>query len=69
MRGEIEALKVANEDQRQLVDEARVRSTELLRERWLLIEQSGPSVRGTVIGIVVSWIVAIFVSFEKPPSS
>jgi hypothetical protein len=63
MRGEIEALKVANEDQRQLVDEARVRSTGLLRERWLLIEQSGPSVRDTVIGIVVSWIVAIFVSF------
>jgi hypothetical protein len=63
MRGEIEALKVANEDQRQLVDEARVRSTGLLRERWLLIEQSGPSVRDTVIGILVSWIVAIFVSF------
>ena len=33
MRGEIEALKVANEDQRQLVEEARVRSTGLLRER------------------------------------
>ena len=63
MRGEIRALKVANEDQRQLVDEARVRSTGLLRERWLLIEQSGPSVRDTVIGILVSWIVAIFVSF------
>ncbi len=61
MREEI--LKVANEDQRRVVEESLARSTAILRQRWLLIEQSGPSVRAIVIGILVSWIIAIFVSF------
>jgi len=63
LRAEIHALKPTNPDQRSLVDEARAKSTSLLRERWLLIEQSGPSVRATVIGILVCWIVVIFASY------
>jgi hypothetical protein len=35
----------------------------LLRQRWLLIEQSGPSVRPVVLVILVSWIGLIFASF------
>jgi len=35
----------------------------LLRQRWLLIEQNGPSVRPVVIVILVSWITLLFVSF------
>ena len=49
--------------QRRLVDQAFTASAGLLRQRWLLIEQSGPSVHVTVIAILVSWIIAIFVSF------
>ncbi len=60
---EIRALKATNDDQRRLVDEALTASAGLLRQRWLLMEQSGPSVRNAVIAILVSWIAAIFVSF------
>ena len=60
---EIRVLKATNEDQRRLVDAALAMSTTLLRQRWLLIEQSGPSVHVTVIAILVAWIIAIFVSF------
>ena len=62
-QGEILALKTANDDQRRLVDQAFTASAGLLRQRWLLIEQSGPSVRNAVIVILVSWIAAIFASF------
>lgn len=37
--------------------------TSLLRERWLLIEHAGPSVHPLIIWLLVSWIVAIFISF------
>ncbi|KAA2212885.1 bestrophin-like domain [Teichococcus oryzae] len=35
----------------------------LLRQRWLLIEQAGPTVRPVILGIVIIWTVAILVSF------
>ncbi|HEX5326726.1 MAG TPA: hypothetical protein VFW75_08665 [Acetobacteraceae bacterium] len=38
-------------------------SVTLLRQRFLLIEEEQPTVRGIVLVILVSWIVAIFVSF------
>jgi hypothetical protein len=60
---EIRALKVANDDQRRLVDQAFSSSTALLRQRWLLLEEGGPSVHATVTVILVCWITAIFVSF------
>jgi hypothetical protein len=59
----IRSLKANGERERRLVDDALAASTALLRQRWLLVEESGPSVRAFVIAILVSWIVAIFVSF------
>jgi hypothetical protein len=44
---EIRLLKAANEDQRRLVDAALTMRTALLRQRWLLIEESRPSVHNT----------------------
>ena len=38
-------------------------STSLLRQRWLLIEQSGTNIHSTVLVILVCWIVSIFISF------
>jgi hypothetical protein len=35
----------------------------LLRQRWILIEQAGHSVRPVVLFVLVAWTVAIFISF------
>jgi hypothetical protein len=35
----------------------------LLRQRWLLIEQQGSSVQSVVLVILVSWVTMIFASF------
>jgi hypothetical protein len=35
----------------------------LLRQRWLLIEQQGPSVQRLVLVVLVSWVMVIFASF------
>ena len=35
----------------------------LLRQRWLLIEQQGSSVQSVVLVILVSWVTVIFGSF------
>ena len=34
-----------------------------MRQRWLLIEQQGPSVQRMVLVILVSWVTVIFASF------
>ena len=62
-RDAIRALNPANNDQRWLADQALQISTTVLRQRWLLIEQSGRSVHPAVIVILVLWIIAIFASF------
>jgi hypothetical protein len=59
----IRALTPANHDQQLLEEQALQLAATLLRERWLLIEQSGPTVQPVVIAILVAWIAAIFVSF------
>ena len=63
VRESIRALKPVDDGQRWLMDQALHTSTSLLSQRWLMIERAGPSVRPVVIGILVAWIVAIFVSF------
>jgi uncharacterized protein (DUF486 family) len=63
VRESIRALKPADDGQRWLMDQALQVSTSLLSQRWLMIERGGPSVRPVVIGILVAWMVAIFVSF------
>lgn len=59
----IRALAPADAGQQWLRDQALQTVTSLLRQRWVLIEQAGPSVRPVVVAVLVSWIVAIFVSF------
>jgi hypothetical protein len=57
------ALKPADAERKSLQDRAIDINIDLLRDRWLLIEQQGPSVQGVVVGILVSWVTVIFASF------
>lgn len=63
VREAIRALKPIDKGQTALQDQAVEINLSLLRQRWLLIEQQGPNVQGVVLGVLVSWIAAIFVSF------
>jgi hypothetical protein len=63
VREAIRALAPVDAGQRWLADQALQINASLLRQRWLLIEQNAPSVRATVLVILVSWIVLIFASF------
>jgi hypothetical protein len=63
VREDIRALKPVDDGQKWLMGQALDISANLLRQRWLLIEQYGPGIHGVVLVILVSWIVAIFVSF------
>ena len=63
VRKSIRNLKPTDEGQKWLLGQALDINVSLLRQRWLLIEQAGRSVRGVVLEILVSWIVAIFASF------
>jgi hypothetical protein len=59
----IRDLRPVDDGQKWLLEQALDISTSLLRQRWLLIEQSGPGIHSLVLVILVTWIVAIFVSF------
>jgi hypothetical protein len=63
VRETIRALRPVDAGQKSLQDGAIDSSTNLLRQRWLLIEQQGPSVQRVVLGVLVSWITVIFASF------
>lgn len=63
VREAIRRLTPIDAGQRWLMDQALGQSTALLRQRWLMIERAGPSVRPVVIVVLVSWIVVIFLSF------
>lgn len=63
VRGTIRALKPVDEGQQALKVQAISGIDELLRQRWLMIEQQSHGIHGIVLAILVSWIVAIFVSF------
>jgi hypothetical protein len=63
VREAIRALKPTDDGQRSLQFQAVDINVNLLRQRWLLIEQQGPSVQRVVIVILVSWIMVIFASF------
>lgn len=63
VREAIRALKPVDKLQSALVDEASDINRNLLRQRWLLIEQQGPNVQRVVLVVLVSWITVIFVSF------
>jgi hypothetical protein len=63
VRAAIRALKPADDGQKSLLDRATDINIDLLRDRWLLIEQQGPSVQGVVVVVLVSWVTVIFTSF------
>lgn len=63
VRETIRALAPTDAGQTWLKDQALQGSTTLLRQRWLMIEHAGPSVRPVVIVILTAWIIAIFASF------
>ncbi len=63
VREAIRALSPIDAGQRWLQDQALQINIGLLRQRWLLIEQNGPSVQPVVIVILVLWIALIFASF------
>jgi len=63
VRESIRALKPVDDGQRWLQEQALQINVSLLRQRWLLVEQAGPTVRPVILGILVSWISFIFVSF------
>ena len=63
VREAIRALKPIDDGQRSLQVQAIDVNFNLLRQRWLLIEQQGPSVQRVVLVILVSWVMVIFASF------
>jgi hypothetical protein len=62
-REAIRALRPADAGQKWLQDQALQISNSLLQQRWLLIEQAGPTVHPIIVIILVSWITLIFISF------
>jgi hypothetical protein len=63
VRDAIRALKPVDTQQHALQDGAVAIHMDLLRQRWLLIEQQGTSVQRLVLVVLVSWVTVIFVSF------
>lgn len=63
VREAIRALAPVDAGQHWLQDQALQINVSLLRQRWLLIEQDGPSVQPVVVVILVSWIALIFTTF------
>ena len=63
VREEVRALRPVDDGQKWLRDQALTINVALLRERWLLIGDQGPSVSPVVLVVLVSWITAIFTSF------
>jgi hypothetical protein len=63
VRGAIRGLKPIDKAQATLQDQATAINMNLLRQRWLLIEQQGPTVQRVVLVVLVSWVSVIFVSF------
>jgi hypothetical protein len=63
VRESIRALKPVDKGQTSLQDQAIDINLNLLRQRWLLIEQQGANVQRVVLFVLVSWVTVIFVSF------
>jgi len=63
VRARIRDLPVPDDGKLWLRGQALKINVDLLRERWLLIGDQGPSVSPIVLVVLVSWITVIFVSF------
>lgn len=66
----IEALKPADDRQRQLKSDSLRTATEIGQMRWLLFEQSGSSISTPLLAVVIWWLAVLFVSFGlfAPPN-
>lgn len=58
----IRALVPADAGQRWRQDQAQQIAASLVRQRWILVEQAGPTVHPVILGVLVCWVVVIFVS-------
>ncbi len=63
IREAIRGLRPVDDGQRWLQDQALQISTNLLRERWLMIEQGGRKIEPVMLVVVVLWIAFIFATF------
>jgi hypothetical protein len=63
VRDSIRALRPVDSEQQALQNGAIAIHMNLLRQRWLLIEQQGPNVQRFVLVVLVSWVTVIFLSF------
>ncbi len=63
VRESIRALAPRDDGAKWLQGKALDVNTDLLRERWLLIDQERPSVQNVVLAILVSWVTVIFAGF------
>lgn len=63
VREQVRALHPADDGQKWLRDQALSINEDLLRDRWLLIGEQGRNVSPIMLGVLVSWITLIFVSF------
>lgn len=63
IREAIRALRPVDDGQRWLRDQALQISTNLLRERWLMIEEGGSKIQPVMLVVLVLWIAFIFATF------
>ena len=63
VREQVRALLPADDGQKWLRDQALAINENLLRDRWLMIGEQGRNVSPIMLGVLVSWVTLIFVSF------
>jgi hypothetical protein len=61
--GKIQALSPKDDRQRALQAQALSSAVSFAEIRWLMYEQDASSLSGTMLAILVSWLVTIFISF------
>jgi hypothetical protein len=69
VRDSIRALKPVDAEQQALQNGAVGIHMNLLRQRWLLIEQQGPSVQRVVLVVLVTWVTVNFCQFRTECSA
>ena len=63
VREQVRALQPVDDGQKWLRDQALSINESLLKDRWLLIGEQGRNVSPIMLGVLVSWITLIFLSF------
>lgn len=63
VRGELRQLAPQNDDQRQLLAQARELASDVSRSRWMLIEEAQNELPNTFLVVLVLWLTILFLSF------